>query len=196
MDQKVCAMLSERFDEALLYASRLHRSQRRKTTDIPYISHLLAVAALVIEHGGDEDQVIAALLHDAVEDQGGSETHKQIEARFGKEVAELVSDCTDAWEHPKPEWRMRKEAFIAALPRMNRRSLLIIAADKLHNAQAVSRDYDDKGDALWERFKGGKEGTLWYNETIADALVKLAPGPLSDQLRSTVEEIRRKTGAS
>jgi (p)ppGpp synthase/HD superfamily hydrolase len=107
------SLLTERFDEAFHYAHRLHRTQTRKGTPIPYISHLMTVAALVVEHGGNEDQAIAGLLHDAAEDQGGAETLAHIRNTFGDPVAAIVSDCTDAWTEPKPEWRPRKEAYLA-----------------------------------------------------------------------------------
>ena len=110
-------MLTERFDEAFHYGHRLHRTQTRKGTPIPYISHLMTVAALVVEHGGDEDQAIGALLHDAAEDQGGVGTLEDIRRRFGDAVAEIVSDCTDAWTEPKPDWRARKEAYHSKLPK-------------------------------------------------------------------------------
>src|ERR1051326_4248763 len=107
-------MLSERFDQAFQYAHHLHRLQYRKGTSIPYISHLMAVSALVIEHGGDEDQAVAGLLHDAAEDQGGHARLSEVRSLFGDNVAAIVSDCTDAWRDPKPEWRARKEAYIRA----------------------------------------------------------------------------------
>ncbi len=130
-------MLTGRFDDAFHYAHRLHRSQMRKGTPIPYISHLMTVAALVIEHGGNEDQAIAALLHDAAEDQGGAETLDDIRKRFGDAVAEIVADCTDAWTDPKPDWRPRKEAYLAKLPAKPTPSLLVSLADKTHNAEAI-----------------------------------------------------------
>jgi (p)ppGpp synthase/HD superfamily hydrolase len=102
-------LLTERFDDAFRYAHRLHRIQIRKGTPIPYISHLMAVAALVLENGGSEDHAIAALLHDAAEDQGGEETLFEIREKYGAAVAAIVSDCTDSWTEPKPEWRLRKE---------------------------------------------------------------------------------------
>lgn len=108
--KKDCSMLTDRFDDAFHYAHRLHRAQTRKGTPIPYISHLMTVAALVVEHGGNEDQAVAGLLHDAAEDQGGAATLEQIREKFGDAVADIVSDCTDAWTEPKPEWRARKEA--------------------------------------------------------------------------------------
>src|SRR3954468_6220979 len=104
-------MLTKRFDDAFQYAHTLHQEQTRKGTAIPYVSHLLSVAALVIEHGGNEDQAIAALLHDAPEDQGGAKTLADIRVRFGDAVANIVSDCTDSWTEPKLDWRPRKEAY-------------------------------------------------------------------------------------
>ena len=127
-------MLSERFDEAFCFAHRLHRGQTRKGTSVPYISHLMTVAALVVEHGGNEDQAIAALLHDAVEDQGGEETLIEIRATFGDAVARIVADCTDAWGEPKPRWAARKQAYLASLPGKPAASPLVSFADKTHNA--------------------------------------------------------------
>jgi len=180
-------MLTDRFDEALSYASRLHRDQRRKGTDIPYISHLLSVAALVLEHGGDEDQAIAALLHDATEDQGGEATLIDIRGRFGDKVAAIVADCTDAWEEPKPAWRQRKENYIAHLPQKAPASLLVSLADKTHNARAILNDYRRIGDDLWPRFNGGKEGTLWYYQSLAAVYNNSFPGALADELTLTVQ---------
>ena len=145
-------MLSEKFDDALAYAARLHRQQTRKGSAIPYVAHLLAVCSLVIEHGGSEDQAIAALLHDAAEDQGGETILGEIRARYGPAVAEIVADCTDAWTEPKPAWRPRKEAYLAALPSKPRGSLLVSLADKTHNAGAILGDYRRMGEALWDRF--------------------------------------------
>jgi (p)ppGpp synthase/HD superfamily hydrolase len=180
-------MLTERFDEALAYASRLHRDQRRKGTAIPYISHLLSVAALVLEHGGNEDQAIAALLHDAAEDQGSQETLEEIRRRFGDTVATIVADCTDAWEEPKPAWRPRKEAYIATLPEKDPLSLLVSLADKTHNARAILADYRHMGDDLWRRFSGGKDGTFWYYQTLAEVYQEALPCALSVELMLTVD---------
>ncbi|MPY74576.1 MAG: HD domain-containing protein [Alphaproteobacteria bacterium] len=168
------------------YASRLHREQRRKGTDIPYISHLLSVAALVLEHGGNEDQAIASLLHDAAEDQGGQETLDEIRRRFGETVAMIVADCTDAWEEPKPEWRPRKEAYIARLPEKDAASLLVSLADKTHNARAILHDYRHIGDELWGRFTGGKGGTFWYYQELSAFYAAAFPGPLASEFERTV----------
>jgi (p)ppGpp synthase/HD superfamily hydrolase len=179
-------MLTQRFDNAFNFAHRLHRIQKRKGTEIPYISHLMTVAALVIEHGGDEDQAIAALLHDAAEDQGGAATLAEIRAAFGDKVAAIVSDCTDAWVEPKPPWRARKEAYIAALPHKSPESLLVSLADKTHNAEAILYDYRELGDDLWGRFNGGAEGTRWYYSAIAKVFSEALPGRLSARLSEAV----------
>lgn len=175
-------MLTDRFDTALILAHDLHRGQTRKGTQISYISHLMTVSALVIEHGGTEDQAIAALLHDAPEDQGGARTLKLIRERFGDDVAEIVADCTDAWEEPKPAWRARKEAYLAKLPTKASASLLVSLADKTHNAEAILYDYRDIGEALWDRFNGGRDGTRWYYRALADLFGKKMPGRLADRL--------------
>lgn len=179
-------ILTRRFEDALVYACVIHAAQRRKGTDIPYVSHLLGVASLTLEHGGDEDQAIAALLHDAAEDQGGAERLADIEGRFGPGVAAIVADCTDSWIEPKPEWRRRKEAYLAALPGKPRASLLVSLADKTHNARAIVADLGMCGDALWERFTGGREGSLWYYQALADQFGQLLPGPLAGELRGAV----------
>lgn len=175
-------MLTERFDDAFRYAHRLHRAQTRKGTPIPYISHLMIVAALVVEHGGNEDQAIAGLLHDAAEDQGGAETLAEIKAMFGDDVAAIVSDCTDAWTEPKPPWKQRKQAYIAALPGKPPQSLLVSLADKTHNSEAILFDYRVLGDALWDRFSGGADGTRWYYNALAELFSRAMPGRLSDRL--------------
>lgn len=182
-------MLTERFDEAFHYTHQLHRTQTRKGSSIPYISHLMTVEGLVIEHGGNEDQAIGALLHDAAEDQGGLETLKEIRRRFGNAVAAIVSDCTDAWTEPKPDWRPRKEAYLAKLAAKPKSSLLVSLADKTHNAEAILFDYRVLGDSLWGRFNGGAEGTRWYYSALADVFSQAMPGRLSDRLSRAVAAI-------
>jgi (p)ppGpp synthase/HD superfamily hydrolase len=180
-------MLSTRFDQAFLYARQLHQGQTRKGTTIPYISHLMAVAALVVEHGGNEDQAIAGLLHDAAEDQGGVQTLAAIRAKFGDAVAHIVADCTDAWTEPKPLWRPRKEAYLKALPSKPQASLLVSLADKAHNAEAILFDYRVLGDSLWDRFNGGADGTRWYYGALAACFANIMPGRLSDRLSRAVK---------
>ena len=179
-------MLGERYDEALIYSHKLHREQTRKGTSIPYISHLMTVSALVIENGGTEDQAIAALLHDAAEDQGGAETLEAIRKKFGDVVAEIVADCTDSWVDPKPEWQARKEAYLAKLPHKPARSLLVSLADKTHNAEAILSDFRDIGDALWPRFTRGAAGSRWYYAELARIFSTAMPGRLSDRLSRAV----------
>ena len=189
--------LSERFNQAFAYAAELHAEQPRKGTTIPYISHPLAVAAIVLEHGGDEDEAIAALLHDAIEDAGGDRVRQGIRARFGEVVAEIVEGCTDTDVTPKPPWRERKEAYIEHAKDASRSVLLVSASDKLHNGRAILLDYRSLGESLWGRFKGGKEGTLWYYRSLVTVFRNhpLANRPLVDELDRVVTEIERLAGA-
>jgi (p)ppGpp synthase/HD superfamily hydrolase len=180
-------VLTDRFDDAFRYARQLHQSQVRKGTTIPYIAHLMTVSALVIEHGGNEDQAIAGLLHDAAEDQGGAATLGEIRAMFGGAVADIVADCTDAWTEPKPPWRARKEAYLDGLPHKPQASLLVSLADKTHNAEAILFDYRVLGDSLWDRFNGAAEGTRWYYGELANCFALAMPGALSGRLSRAVQ---------
>jgi (p)ppGpp synthase/HD superfamily hydrolase len=180
-----------RLEEALTYASRLHAGQVRKGSDIPYLSHLLAVTAIVLEHGGGEDEAIAALLHDAVEDQGGAATRAEILRRFGENIVAIVDGCTDAETVPKPPWRERKEAYVAHIGGASPSVRLVSAADKLHNARAILADYRRLGDALWVRFRGGRDGTLWYYRALVDAFRAAEITPLVEELERTVSELER-----
>lgn len=183
-------MLTDRFDDALAYASRIHRDQIRKGADIPYVSHLLGVASIALEAGADEDQAIAALLHDAVEDQGGLARLNDIRNRYGERVAEIVNHFTDTDIEPKPPWRARKEAYIESLSHKPAASLLVSLADKTHNAGAIVADLAAHGSVVWERFTGGRDGSLWYYETLADRFAVLLPGPLADRFAGTVALMR------
>lgn len=185
---------SPRFDEALLYASRVHANQERKVTGTPYIIHLLGVAAVAGDYGGDEDQVIAALLHDAPEDQGGRPQLEEIRRRFGERVGRIVEGCTDTFDDPKPPWRARKEAYIQHLASTPAEVLLVSASDKLCNARTIVADLRRAGDAVFERFKGKKDGTLWYYRAVTDALEARDRTPLTDELRRTVQEMHRLAG--
>ena len=187
-------ILSSRFDEALAFAVDLHREQPRKGTGVPYVSHLLSVAALVLEHGGSEDQAIAALLHDAVEDQGGRPTAERIRERFGDLVAEIVDGCTDTDVSPKPPWRHRKEAYVARVRNEPAHVRLVSAADKLHNARTMVTDLRIHGPALWERFNAGRDETLWYLESLVAAFREAGTTPIVEELARTVAELRAVSG--
>jgi len=184
-----------RFDRALVYASQLHAKQRRKGGDIPYLGHLLGVASIVLDYGGNEDEAIAALLHDAIEDQGGEATRQEIRRRFGDQVTDIVNGCTDDDQVPKRPWGLRKRAYIARLRHEPQSVLLVSAADKLHNARAVLADYRVMGDLLWNRFTGGKEGTLWYYRELVKAYREAgAPAALTEELDRVVAELERLAG--
>jgi hypothetical protein len=180
---------SKRFDDALLYAVDVHRDQVRKGSGIPYVTHLLGVASIVGESGGSEDEVIAGLLHDAPEDHGGIERLEDIRERFGEWVAEIVAGCTDTYEEDKPEWWGRKEAYIAHLADAPESVRLVSAADKLHNARAILADLRILGDGVWERFKGGKDGTLWYYREIVKTFRASGANAVVEELDHVVSEI-------
>ncbi len=179
----------EKFQEALLYTTRLHRDQKRKGTNTPYVNHLLAVTAIVGESGGTENEVVAALLHDAPEDQGGKERLEDIRTRFGETVAEIVDGCTDTYEEPKPAWRPRKEAYVERMSSEPASIQLVSAADKLHNARSILSDLRDIGEDLWDRFTGGKEGTLWYYRALVGSYTAKQASPVVEELDRVVREI-------
>ena len=158
--------LSRRYRDALVWAAELHDGQSRKGTTVPYVSHVLAVSGLVLEHDGTEDQAIAALLHDVIEDCGVPAD--EIEARFGSDVARIVLACSDTDEIPKPPWRERKRAYLARLPTLGADVLLVSLADKVHNLRTLVEDIDREGEATLSRFRGGADGTRWYYRRLAD----------------------------
>lgn len=180
---------TRRISDAFAFAHEIHAEHTRKGSGVPYITHVMAVAAIVGEHGGDEDTFIAALLHDAVEDGDGYATLDSIRGQFGTRVADLVEACSDAFVKPKPEWRERKEKFVATMRNADPEVKLIVAADKLHNICATIGDYERIGKELWARFNGGREGTLWYYAAIAEALADGWDHPLADDLATTVETL-------
>jgi (p)ppGpp synthase/HD superfamily hydrolase len=186
--------LSARFEEALAYAAHLHAGQLRKGTKIPYVAHLLSVASIALRHEANEDEAIAALLHDAVEDQGGAATRQEISRRFGENVARIVDGCTDTDVTPKPPWRPRKEAYIAHVRGASASVRLVSAADKLDNARAILADYRQVGEEIWKRFTGGKAGTLWYYRSIVQAFRENGSSRLIDELDHIVSEIERLAG--
>jgi GTP pyrophosphokinase len=181
--------LGARFYEALVYAAELHAAQRRKGSGAPYVAHLLGVTAIVLEHGGGEDEAIGALLHDAVEDQGGKPRLEDIRRRFGAMVAEIVAGCTDSDTTPKPPWRERKEAYLAHLPAASRSVQLVSAADKLYNVRSIVEDYRACGEAIWERFTAGRDGTLWYYRALVEAFGQSDNTPLVAELARAVAEL-------
>lgn len=182
----------EKFEDALLYAARLHAGQKRKGTDTPYVTHLLAVVAIVGESGGTEDEVVAALLHDAIEDTAA--TREDLARRFGEEVAETVESCSDADKVPKPPWRKRKERYIEHLRYAAPSARLVSAADKLHNARAILADLRLLGEDLWDRFTGGKSGTLWYYRSVTEVLRETGQGQPLDELDRTVAALESLAG--
>jgi (p)ppGpp synthase/HD superfamily hydrolase len=181
--------LTARFRKAMVYAACLHAGQTRKRTDRPYIGHLLGVTAIVLENGGDEDEAIAALLHDAVEDQGGVITLEAIRRKFGQHVARIVEGCTDSFTTPKPPWRERKENYLAKLRTAPPDVRLVSAADKLNNAREILRDYRVEGETIWARFNGGKDGTLWYYRELVRIFRAAGTNPLVDELGRVVAEL-------
>ena len=193
--------LTRHFTDALVYATELHAGQVRKGTSIPYIAHLLGVASLAFEYGPDkdgpnEDLVIAALLHDAVEDQGGAKTLQQIKRRFGSTVATIVDGCSDTDVDPKPEWRDRKEAYLKRLTRESKAVRFVSACDKLHNVRAIIRDYRAHGDRLWRRFAGKKDGTLWYYSSLVKVYQAAERTSVVVDLAREVATLRRLVDAS
>lgn len=183
--------LTDRFDDAFVYAHRIHRNQRRKRTERPYISHLMGVASLVLQYGGDEEQAIAALLHDAVEDCGGAPRLKEIREKFGERVARIVNGCTDSEQMQKPPWRERKQRYVDHVRKEEPDVLLVSAADKLYNVREILMDLREHGSAVWDRFSGGREGSLWYYRALVEAFHGRAAHALVDELERAVSELER-----
>ncbi len=182
--------LTRRFDEALAYAVWAHEGQYRKGTSIPYVSHLLGVCAIVMEDGGSEDEAIAALLHDAVEDAGGRARARGIRERFGERVARIVEECSDADVWPKPPWRARKEAYIARAEGAPEDARRVSLADKVHNARALLRDYRSVGPAVWDRFNARCAQQLWYLDELIRAFRRPENNALVDELARVVAELK------
>lgn len=184
--------LGERFGEALVYAHEAHAGQVRKGGDTPYIGHLLAVAGIVIEEGGSEDEAIAALLHDAVEDQGGAARLAQIRERFGEAVAAVVEECSDAMGEPKGDWGLRKQHYLDRLPTASTGAIRVTLADKVDNLRSLLRDHALGGEGVWARFNAGPSQQLWYLHRVAEILLARAPGPLARELSHGVDELERR----
>jgi (p)ppGpp synthase/HD superfamily hydrolase len=186
--------LSERFVEAVRYALEAHDGQTRKGTDVPYSSHLFAVVSFVLEDGGGEDEAIAALLHDAVEDQGGRARLDEIRARFGDGVAHIVEGCTDSWTEPKAPWTERKREYVGRAATLDAPTLRVSAADKVHNAYAILRDLRTHGEDVWARFKASPDDILWYYDALVRAYRQAGGGHLVDELERVVRGIKREMG--
>jgi GTP pyrophosphokinase len=181
--------LSRHFEKALTYATRIHGGQLRKKTRIPYIAHIIGVAAIAMEYGANETEAIAALLHDAVEDCGGAKRLRDIERKFGKKVARIVDGCTDTDRTPKPPWLERKKAYIAHVRHAPTPTKLVSASDKLHNVRAILMDYRKEGERLWSRFNAGKHGALWYYRALVNAFTGKRIEPLVEELNRTLTQL-------
>ena len=186
--------LTDRFAGALSFAFQVHGRQLRKKTGVPYMAHVMAVCALALEHGADEDVGIAALLHDAVEDsEDGAATRDRIEEQFGPRVARIVMACSDAIAvpgQPKPPWRQRKETYLRHLAEADEDALLVSACDKVHNAGSILADLRGEGDAVWDRFTvKDPRMQLWYYASVSEIVTRRLPGPLTAELGRIVEEL-------
>ena len=186
--------LTSRFDDALVYARQVHHEQTRKGSGTPYVGHLLGVASIVLEDGGTEDEAIAALLHDAAEDQGGRERLADIRSRFGDTVAGIVEDCTDSWSQPKEPWLERKQAYIQHARHLSGPSLRVSAADKVHNSYAILRDLRNSGERAWDRFHATADDVLAYYESLVRAYREAGGGRIVDELDRIVRGIQREMG--
>ncbi len=184
-------LLSPRFTAALTYAAELHREQQRKVSGVPYVGHLLRVAGIVLEYGGDEDEAIAALLHDAVEDQGGSPVLEEIRRRFGEAVAKTVLGCSDTQTRPKPPWQERKQAHVEHVRTASPSVRMVVAADKLDNARSLLHEYRVRGESLWSFFHGGRSGTLWYYDAMLAGLKEAGVTKLVEELERTLAEMHK-----
>ena len=186
--------LGIRLQRAFRYAAEKHAGQTRKQTAVPYLSHLMAVASLVLEAGGDEDMAIAALLHDVVEDCGGMPRLREVRRQFGTRVAKIVEGCTDAFDDPKPEWMERKKGYLREVKHADAETRLVSAADKLHNVRTILADYRRDGESVWKRFSGKKDGTLWYYRALSDEYQRRNPNRIARELEIAVAELERVVG--
>jgi GTP pyrophosphokinase len=183
--------LGPRFLRAFLFAAEKHAGQTRKASGIPYLAHLMGVASLVLEFGGDEDMAIAGLLHDVVEDCGGAPMLQEVRRRFGARVAKIVEGCTDSDVDPKPPWRERKENYLRHLKSANAETRLVSAADKLNNVRSIVADHREVGELIWARFKGGRDGTLWYYRALLREFLR-KPNRLIREFQLAVRELEAR----
>ena len=181
--------LGPRFLRAFLFAAEKHAGQARKASTIPYIAHLMGVASLALEYGGDEDLAIAALLHDVVEDCGGAPMLQEVRRQFGNRVAKIVDGCTDSDTMPKPPWRERKEAYLRHLKNADADTRLVSAADKLNNVRSILSDYRTVGESIWARFNGGRDGTVWYYRALLKEFLRRKPTRLMREFELAVYQL-------
>ncbi len=186
--------LGPRLQRAFCYAAEKHAGQTRKRSAVPYLSHLMAVASLVLEAGGDEDMAIAALLHDVVEDSGGMPRLREVRKQFGPRVATIVEGCTDSFGEPKPEWVERKKDYLREVRHADAETRLVSASDKLHNVRTILADYRQHGEAIWTRFSGKKEGTLWYYRALSDEYQRQNPNRITRELEIAVSDLELAVG--
>jgi (p)ppGpp synthase/HD superfamily hydrolase len=182
-------ILSDHFLSAFEFAYELHRVQLRKGSEIPYMSHLMGVAALVMEDGGDETESIAALLHDSVEDQGGTATLEKVKQKFGERVASIVEFCTDSMETPKPPWKDRKLAVIEKVGQAGDSEFKVLIADKLHNLRSIRNAVQRYGEGVWGRFKGGHEGSMWYYRQLLTSFKERGKHPYLDEIEVIINHL-------
>jgi len=182
--------LGPRLQRAFRYAAKWHEGQARKGTAVPYLSHLMAVTSLVLEAGGDEEMAIAGLLHDVVEDCGGMPRLREIRRQFGKRVAHIVEGCTDSFVEPKPDWIERKRGYLGEVKHADDETRLVSASDKLHNVRTILADYRKHGEAIWVRFNGKREGTLWYYRALSDEYAR-KPNRITRELEIAVGQLER-----
>jgi hypothetical protein len=192
-------VLTKRFDEAVGYALQAHDRQRRKGTEIPYAAHLLGVASLILEAGGTEDEAIAGLLHDVVEDQGGAPRLAEVREKFGDEIAGIVLECSAEDKTDDPGWRVRKKRYLAAIETCSDAALMVSLADKVYNARSIVEDIRLHGLSMLERFSADEpkdQSILWYYRSLVYAYGErsTAPRRLLGELDRTVDELGRLIG--
>jgi (p)ppGpp synthase/HD superfamily hydrolase len=184
--------LTAQFEAALLYATKLHAGQRRKDPRVPYIAHLLSVAALVLEDGGNEEEAIAALLHDAIEDQGGLKTRNEIQRQFGDRIVAIVESCTESETFPKPPWLERKQRYIEQLRQASCSARRVSLADKLHNARSLLASLHQEGDRIWQHFHGGKAQTLWFYDALLQVYRSTGADFMTEEFARVITEIAKR----
>lgn len=188
------SLLTERFEQALVYATRLHAHQTRKLGNIPYIAHLLSVAALVLEANGTENEAIAALLHDAIEDQGGVQTRDEIYHHFGESVGSIVEGCTESETVPKPPWTKRKLRYLAQIETASPSVQLVSLADKLHNGRSLLSQFNQFGASIWQNFSVGKAETLWFYRALLEIYQHTCDQQLVAEFREMVSKLEQIAG--